>query len=283
MSQPPPLPDLARLSDAEKDALILDLWRTVAAVQQDAGGEPQWRYADAPSSTGDLRARIAGTAPSRRGAIRSQRTGRNGIWSGLLESGLVLGILVVIGLGFIADFGIGWYQRHAGEELRHAELKLHQAAFGGLDVQLVDVAYAPDGKSYRVTLSMRNQNPDGPLYIMLNPAQVYVQTGLVWHGVPTRAAPGTTWGVVKLDDAGTIGMDFQVDVDDWTALLPGYMHLRIQSDMLISRSDQPKDDLVERINRFNVYLKPRGADDAEIKRRLDFPGTPPVFIPMPPH
>jgi hypothetical protein len=53
--------------------------------------------------------------------------------------------------------------------------------------------------------------------------------------------------------------------------------------MLISRSSEPKDDIVERNNRFYVYLKPQGSDDAAIKRRSNFPGIPPVFIPMPPH
>jgi hypothetical protein len=61
------------------------------------------------------------------------------------------------------------------------------------------------------------------------------------------------------------------------------MHMRIESDMLISRSSEPKDDIIERNNRFYVYLKPQGADDDAIKHRSNFPGTPPIFIPMPPH
>jgi len=52
---------------------------------------------------------------------------------------------------------------------------------------------------------------------------------------------------------------------------PGYMHVRIQSDMLISSSSEPKDDIVERNNRFYVYLKPQGSDNAAIKRRSNFP------------
>jgi hypothetical protein len=54
--------------------------------------------------------------------------------------------------------------------------------------------------------------------------------------------------------------------------------------MLISRSSEPvSDEIIERNNRFYVYLKPQGADDSAIKRRSNFPGVPPVFIPMPPH
>jgi hypothetical protein len=65
--------------------------------------------------------------------------------------------------------------------------------------------------------------------------------------------------------------------------MPGYMHVRIDNDMLISRSSEPGNDIVERNNRFYAYLKPQGADDEAIKRRSKFPGAPPVFIPMPPH
>ncbi len=69
----------------------------------------------------------------------------------------------------------------------------------------------------------------------------------------------------------------------WAELIPGYMHVRIENDMLISRSSEPKDNIVERDNRFYVYLKPQGADDDAIRRRSNVSGTPPIFIPMPPH
>jgi hypothetical protein len=78
-------------------------------------------------------------------------------------------------------------------------------------------------------------------------------------------------------------MVFQADAKEWAELMPGYMHVRIESDMLISRTSEPTNDIVERNNRFYVYLKPQGADDEAIKRRSRFPGRPPIFIPMPPH
>jgi len=61
------------------------------------------------------------------------------------------------------------------------------------------------------------------------------------------------------------------------------MHLRVDSDMLVSQRREPTDDIVERRNRFNIYLKPHGADDASIQRRSNMPGPPPDYIPMPPH
>ncbi|VTZ21825.1 conserved hypothetical protein [Methylocella tundrae] len=118
---------------------------------------------------------------------------------------------------------------------------------------------------------------------MLNPPRVYVQVGLTWQEAPAQAPLGSALGVVKLDGGREYSLVFQTDLKDWSQLIPGYMHVLIQSDMLISQSSEPKDDIVERDNRFYVYLKPQGADDAWIKSRSNFPGVPPIFIPMPPH
>ena len=89
--------------------------------------------------------------------------------------------------------------------------------------------------------------------------------------------------MIKLSDAYTYDVLFTPEVTGWAELIPGYMHVRIQSDMLISRSAQPGNDIVERRTPFYVYLKPHGANDADIKARGKMSGTPPVFIPMPPH
>jgi hypothetical protein len=192
-------------------------------------------------------------------------------------------LLALIGLGFIVNSGAGWYQRRLLGQRERAALELRNAAFSGLYVELVRVAYEPDGKSYRATLNMQNSNPSAPLYVMLVPARVFVQTGMIWRELPSNSQGEPSSSVVKLDGGHQYSVVFQADVKDWAELIPGYMHIRIQSDMLISRSSKPKDDIVERNNRFYVYLKPQGADNAAIKRRSNFPGVPPVFIPMPPH
>ena len=288
----PRLPDLGRLTDAQKDELIVSLWQTLAATETVGGAEVPVRAdgADAnrrgrPSavSAGDLRDRIRRTMPSRRG--QGPATKRTGLGRGLGwgDSKILLWVLVAIGFGFLADFGVGRYQLHAIAVHERAALELENAAFAGLTVELLQIRDEPDGKSYRATLAMQNLNPDGPLFLMLNPMRVFEQSGLTWQEVPAQAANGAGSSVVRLDDKQQIEVIFQADAKDWTELIPGYMHMRIESDMLISRSSEPKDDIVERNNRFYVYLKPQGADDAAIRRRSNFAGTPPTFIPMPPH
>jgi hypothetical protein len=88
MTRPPPLPDLGTLSDAQKDELIVSLWNTIAAMEASAAGAARH---GAPASAQALRARIGRTAPSRRGHVRSESRRRFGLWTGLLESGLVAG------------------------------------------------------------------------------------------------------------------------------------------------------------------------------------------------
>lgn len=280
MTRPPPLPDLDSLDGAQKDELIVSLWQTIAAMEA-AVSKGNAASPGTEVEAGDLRSRISRTPPSRRARQQRAVGKRSALAQLLFKSRFPLGLLAAIGVGFAADLAIGAYQAHALTLRRQAALELENAAFAGLYVELTAIAYEPDGKSYRARLAMRNRNPAAPLYIMLDPARVFVQTGLLWKGVSTGPAPGAR--VVKLDDAQEMELVFQTDVDNWAELLPGYMHVRIENLMLISRSSAPKDDLVERANRFYVYLKPHGADDAAIKQRMNFPGAPPVFIPMPAH
>ena len=279
MRKPPPLPDLATLSDAQKDELIVNLWRTLIATE--AAAEPHVTPAQATGADA-LRARIGGAAPSRRASPPSvhRRPGRG---KRLLESPLLMGLLLLVGAGFAVDAAIGWHERRLTEAQDGAADALHRAAFQGLYAELDSVAYEPDGKSYRATMSMQTEGTGEPLYIMLSPVRVFVQTGTTWQEVPASAPDGTAWGVVRLDGGRDYQASFQADVKDWTELIPGYMHVRVESDMLISLSSTPRDDIVERDNRFYVYLKPQNSDDASIKSRTNFAGKPPIFIPMPPH
>lgn len=290
-ARPPGLPDLAGLSPAQKDELIRSLWETVVALDGTrpptaaacpgdlSGGD----FSAKDLSTEDLAARIRGAPPSRHTHAPGAAAPRLGAGLGFLGWRPLQWLVLLVGLGFLADSGIGWAQRRALARQEAEALALRSAAFQGLYVELARVSHEPDGKTYRAVLNMQNLDPGNPLYVMLNPARVFVQAGLAWREVPSRAPEGAGWGVVRLEGAGTFTVLFEAPLDDWSELIPGYMHVLIESEMLISRSPTPRDDIVERDNRFYVYLKPQGADDAAIKARNNFPGAPPVFIPMPPH
>ncbi len=288
MSKRPANP--AKPGEASKDALIAELRRQLAAAQSEArvlkrrletarpAGQPSG--SDQPRELlGELRAaaprKIA--APTANVAVKLGR--RLGFW----RSPVVIGVVAVVLAAFAVDAGVGWYQARALKEARQARLLLENTAMRSLYVELKRIAYEPDGKSFRMTLSLQNTSPAGPLYVMLNAVGVYVQSGMSWLQVPSRPVEGVTWGVVKLVDGYSYDVLFTPDVANWAELIPGYMHVRIQSDLLVSEKAQPGNDVVERRTPFYVYLKPHGANDEDIKARSRMSGVPPIFIPMPPH
>jgi hypothetical protein len=276
--------DPAKPTAAEKDALIAALRRELAAAQSElrllkraaagapAGGRPR-----------ELLDELRAAAPRKAVAPAPGVTVKLGRRLGFWRSPLVAVVVVVLLMVFALDAGVGWYQTRSLKQARQERLLLENAAMRSLYVELKQIAYQPDGTSYRMTLFLQNVSPNGPLYVMLNAVGVYVQSGITWQQVPARPAEGVSWGVVKVVDGYSYDVVFTPDVPNWAELIPGYMHVRIQSDMVVSESAQPGNDIVERRTPFYVYLKPYGANDEAIKARSRMSGTPPVFIPMPPH
>lgn len=283
------LPDLGRLSSAEKDALIRRLLAQIEAERREARAvrrrlaEVERQLPGEGARSGRLFAELRKAGPRRRLPGASQVKVRLGRGLGFLRSKAVIGALALIGSAFVLDHAVARYQAHASEQKRLAELRLQHVAFTTLFVELEDVAYEPDGKSYRLTMAMENLDAGNPLYVMLSPVRAFEQAGLVWREVPARAPDGASWGVIELTGRHTYQTIFEPNLEDWTELLPGYMHVRFDSDLLISQRSEPTDDIVERKDPYYVYLKPHGADDQAIRERMNYPGRPPVYIPMPPH
>lgn len=278
---------------ADRDAEIRALRRALAAAQSElrllrrrlalaADAPPAMTPEDAAGS-GRLREALRRAAPTPNRVPPPAVLMRLGRGLGLWRSPAVLAVAAIVLAGFAVDGAIGIWQARSLQQERVARLQLEHVARSALYVELKDIVPEPDGKSYRMTIGLQNVDPSVPLWVMLNAVGVYVQVGMNWQPVPSRPAPGTGWGVVKLVDAYSYGVLFTPDVKTFAELIPGYMHVRIQSDMLISRRAQPGDDVAERRTPYYVYLKPHGVSDADIKARMKISGTPPVFIPMPPH
>ena len=68
----------------------------------------------------------------------------------------------------------------------------------------------------------------------------------------------------------------------FTELVPGYLHVRIDVTYAIADGPDPEQNPVERRDSFFVYLLPIRPDVEKIAQN-NFPGDPPLFIPMPPH
>lgn len=269
-----------------KDSLIADLRRQLGAAQSEIRLLRRRLGAAAPAETapaqGGLLNELREAAPRKVEApapVAVKLGRRFDLW----RSPVLVGLVMLLLTGFAVDAGVGLYQARALREARQARLLLENTATRSLYVELKGISYEPDGKSYRMTLFLQNVSPQGPLYVMLNAVAVYVQAGMVWQQVPSRPAEGVNWGVVKVVDGYTFDVLFTPDVQNWAELIPGYMHVRIQSDLLVSEKAQPGNDVVERRTPYYVYLKPHGASDEDIKARSKSTRTPPIFIPMPPH
>lgn len=295
----PKRPDPRKLSPDQKDALIRDLQRQVAAGQSELRllrrrlglAQQQGRDASPSDRSGSDRGpsdralldKLAAAAPRPSTAPPAGVAVKLGRHLGLWRSPVAKGVVGVVLAAFAIDGGIGIWQDQALRRYKQARLLLEHQALTSLYVELKRIVPEPDGKSYRMTIDMQNIDAAVPLYVMLNAVGVYVQSGLTWQQVPSAPIDGAGRGVVRLTDGYTYEVTFTPEVANWAELIPGYMHVRIQTDMLISRQAQPGNDIVERRTPFYVYLKPHGANDADIKARSKMSGTPPVFIPMPPH
>jgi hypothetical protein len=279
------------LSDADKDALILRLWRDLQA-ERERSKEMERRLAQTPGNSpqdereaGALLKQLQQAGGERRGSLHAPATLQIGLGASfafMRSKGLIIAAALVA-FGFALDFTIGRYQRYRLEQKRLAELTLQHAAFEGMFAEVVNVAYEPDQKSYRLTMKFTNDEPGHLLYVMKSPVRAFVQSGLSWREVPSRDPHGEAARVVKLTDSYSFETIFEPNVKEWTELMPGYMHIRFESNSLISQRSDPDDDIIDRTDRYYVYLKPHGADDRSIRERLKIKGDPPIYMPMPPH
>jgi putative ABC transport system ATP-binding protein/macrolide transport system ATP-binding/permease protein/lipoprotein-releasing system ATP-binding protein len=161
-------------------------------------------------------------------------------------------------------------------------LALEDLAMKGLRAEVKQVTFGTD-HTYNVDVYLRNTTSGQTLYVMSPTVRAFVQVGSSWQEVPLKPADPSSKNVLKVEGTKVLRYILEPDVHGYAELLPYYMHVRISNDMIVSPSNQPKDDLIERSDNYYVYLKPHDADDTAILRKLKFPGTPPVWIPMPPH
>lgn len=195
----------------------------------------------------------------------------------LLLAGAAVGALLLL------DYGVGKYQSMQIERQRQADLVLENKAFSGIYSELVKVELEPDKKTYRLTMALQSADPATPLYVMVEPTRVFEQAGLVWREVPSQMLEQKAAGVVKLTGRYEFQAIFTPNVEDWAELMPGYMHIRFENELLVSLRPDPDEDIKARKDRYYVYLKRTDVDDAEIKKKMNYTTDPPLFIPMPPH
>jgi putative ABC transport system ATP-binding protein/macrolide transport system ATP-binding/permease protein/lipoprotein-releasing system ATP-binding protein len=190
---------------------------------------------------------------------------------------------VVVVAGLAMNQGTALYQQSQVARRKEARHQLQEVALYRMRADVDDLAYGPE-RSYRLTVYVQNLEPEQDLFVMAPEVRAFVQVGLVWQEVPLRSEDDQQGRVVRVTaDRHRFRFRFTPDVKGFEEVLPGYMHVRFSNAMLVSRSAEPKGDLIERLDDYYVYLKPHDADDDAILRKMRFPGKPPLWIPMPPH
>jgi hypothetical protein len=209
----------------------------------------------------------AGTArPPHRPALRWRR-----------HATVLLGVAVALGA---IDWAVGRWQQHLIEARKEYRKKLDRLAFQGVRTGIDDIVYDP-ASGYRVQIRVQNATDD-PLYVMMPSVTAFVQVGPGWTGVPVAEVGSAEEGsVVRLDDERTTEWVAAIDVPDYTELMPGYMHLKLDLEAYVSPEANPQEEVGERREELFLYLKDyRLADDASRHG-----GTPsfkdkPDFIPL---
>jgi len=190
---------------------------------------------------------------------------------------------VVFGGILLANFGVEKYQELRIRERAARLSALRHMALNSLRGDVQSVSDLGDGR-YELTTYLQNVAAGEPIYVMSPDMRAYVQVRTVWQEIPMKPGDDSAAGAVrKIEGRQTYRYLFDARINDFTQLLPNYMHVRFSGTMLVSPSSVPKDDVFERKDNYYVYLKPSDVSDEMVLRRMRFSGKPPVWIPMPPH
>lgn len=198
----------------------------------------------------------------------------------------VLVLAALAGALVAADVVVGRWQERAAEARKLRRQHVERLAWYELRADVATVDYAEAG-GYRMTVWMENVFPEHDFFVMAPAIRAFIQVGPRWVEMPVkelrRADLLASGSVVNLKDKRHAGIVFDVTEREFFDLLPGYMHIRFDNTMFVSPDAEPKDTLVERQDTYYIHLRPRDADDSQLRRLNQFPGPVPLWIGMPPH
>lgn len=228
-----------------------------------------------PAPAGHEPAQFAATE----GAQAFHRLGAN-LWTAVRRVGVAAAVL--FGVAFALNEGVARYQRYEIEAHRARLAALEELATSTLRSDIESITSLGDHR-YEVTIYIENTRQDPPIYVMSPSVQAFVQVGTGWQEAPLTPTAEATAAVLKITGRQLYRFTLETHVDKFTELLPHYMHVRFTNNMLISPESTPKDELFQRNDNYYVYLKPDNVSDEAITKDVHFPGSPPLWIWMPPH
>ncbi len=196
---------------------------------------------------------------------------------------LIAALLIIVSVVAV-DYFVGYRQNTFLREKAALQKKLQRMAYYVLQSNIKDMTYS--GERYKMTLSYEKapfQKED--IYVMTPAIRVFVQVGTLWKEVPLHDVTAKSDAeVIRLDKPLVIEKLIEVPFKNYEEVLPGFMHVRINSVSYVASDTISTEDIAEKNEDFFIYLKPYYADDKAMANKFKFENNViPVWIPMPPH
>lgn len=194
----------------------------------------------------------------------------------------VLAVCSVSAIGFVlADWAVGRWQQGMIQGKKDYRARLDRLAFRAVRTGIEEIRHQPDGR-YRSRFIVQNA-ADEPLFVMMPTVEAAIQVGPQWVTVPAteNLREGSEGSVVRLVGERMADRYLSIEPTGYTESIPGYIHLKMTLEMIISPEQNPQEEVGERKEDLIVYLKDyRWAND-----RVRHAGRPgfaekPDFIPL---
>lgn len=168
--------------------------------------------------------------------------------------------MIVVGAGLVvllivADWSVGRWQQGLVQARKDYRARLDRLAFHAVRTGIEDIRHQPDG-SYRVRLIVQNAY-DEPLYVMMPTVDAAIQVGPQWSGIPVTEPPEERLegSVVRLVGERTADRFLAIEQSDYTESIPGYIHLKMTLESIVSPEQNPQEEVGERKEDLILYLK----------------------------
>jgi hypothetical protein len=202
---------------------------------------------------------------------------------GSVRQNQIIHWLIVIALVVVTiDIFVGNYQSHLLAAKQAAQAEIERMAWFYVRSDIDKVTYTPDNK-YQLTLWIENLFPEREVFVMLPLVQGAIQVGPQWQEVKTIEATRnlrlTAGSVIALTGRITVDWIMEITTPNYFQAFPGYMHIQLHSQMLVSPEIEPKEHVAQRDDVIYLHLKPIGSDDNYLRIINGFPREAPMFIP----
>lgn len=195
---------------------------------------------------------------------------------------IVRWVVVMVLLVVTIDIIVGSYQSRLLAAKRAAQAEIERMAWFYVRTDVDKVTHTPDNK-YQLTLWIENLFPEREVFVMIPLVQGAIQVGPQWHKVKTIEATRdrrlTAGSVIALTDRITVNWIMEITTPNYFQAFPGYMHIQLHSQMLVSPEIEPQEHVAQRDDVIYLHLKPIGSDDNYLRIINGFPREAPMFIP----